>query len=571
MMSAISTGLPHNQLSLFTAKSATFNRTSDLNESSTSPPPPVERKPIKIESQVLERATHSRLNFNFDDPYCTMKRGDMSYSGSYTSPEGDNIIGVLSHVPIDTPKVVGKISGQTAGGTQVSVSTIIPPKTGNDPKASGTYYYGLSMIGADGKEFQLDIKENVRVTQTKDGNAVFYESTNTTRVYAADGSYTELEGDIAGEDAEPIYVLVSTSSTLTTGNGNSTVLVCGNDVQVSTGNGDNTIFVYGNNAQITTGNGNDTVIAKHLNNAVIDLGGGNNTFEAEEVFDTQLSLGDGDNNITVGLVTGNSHISLGDGDNNISLEMMTGNGRISAGNGNNTVKGYSLGMPHEYTNTSITFGNGNNRVEFEDIRGGLISLGNGANFIELNRLLDNATLSVGNGNNVAKIYDVGGCGSESEPPSMGTLIFGDGNNRVQVMNSYFTSQMLFGNGNNTASIGQMQDKTNVSFGDGNNAMAGRSLLHNSSLSFGKGENYVFLDAMLGSPLLYLGAGTAFVKQQLHQSTVLNNSGSTYLGAATANPEQKKAESVLQQRFNTADFPMVLPDKLEQAFEKMYAA
>ena len=55
------------------------------------------------------------------------------------------------------------------------------------------------------------------------------------------------------------------------------------------------------------------------------------------------------------------------------------------------------------------------------------------------------------------------------------------------------------------------------------------LLHSSTLTFGKGDNSVAVDAMWGRPVLHLGAGTAFVKEQLHQSLVVNDSGSTYLG------------------------------------------
>lgn len=550
MISAISTNSSYNVFSFFPVTSVAFDRATDVGPLGAASSQPGQREPIKMAPQPVEQRMRTRPYFNFDDPNWMKYISDAPNACSYTSPDGEDIIGVLSVVDINEPLVARTLSGQTAGGIQVSVSTILPPRTENDPKGSATYYYELSMVGPDGAEFKLDIRENVRVTQTKDGHAVFYESTNITRVYAADGTYTEVAGDSAGEDADSVYALVAKNSTLSTGNGNNTILVCGSGAHVSAGNGNNTIFINSDGAQVSAGNGNNAIIASNLRDAVIDLGEGNNTVETQEIYNTKLTLGDGNNNI--------------------SVEVITGDSRISAGNGNNTIKGYSLGMWGEHNTASIALGNGNNRVELYEARGGTISFGDGANVIELYRILDNANLLAGNGNNIVNICEVGKRPSEYEPGSKARLIFGDGDNRVQVADTYFNSEIFFGNGSNTASMGQIHDNSQVAFGDGNNTMAGRNLLHNSSLSFGKGDNYVFIDAMYGSPLLHLGAGTAFVREQMHQSTVVNGSGSTYLGTGFTKIGHKKAEAMLQQRFNTADFPLSLPNKIEQVFQQKYA-
>ena len=139
------------------------------------------------------------------------------------------------------------------------------------------------------------------------------------------------------------------------------------------------------------------------------------------------------------------------------------------------------------------------------------------------------------------------------------------------MDSYFTSEIFFGNGNNFASIAQIHDKSQVAFGNGNNTTAVRGLFHNSTLAFGNGENAVSVDAMWGSPLLHLGAGTALVKEQLHQSLVVNDSGSTYFGGGFMKTGQGKAESFLQQHFSAAKFPLLLPDQLEVGFQQKFTS
>ncbi len=568
MVANISTGLAYSAFCNVPNKSSTFANTQFTDCFNIALPQSKQPEPTKMILQPLEHTTRSRFNFNFDDKDWLNNTADMSNACSYISPDGKDIIGILSTVGINEPLVARKVSEKNANGTQISVSTILPPRTENDPKGSATYYYELSMVGLDGAEFKLDIKENVRITQTKEGNAVFYEKENVTRIYAADGSYTEATGDTVEKGIDSVYALVTTNSTLTTDDGNNTILICGSGAQVTAGKGNNTIFIHGYGAQISAGNGNNTILI-HSDGAQVTAGNGNNTIIASNLHDAVINLGQGNNSAKVQEIY-NTKLTLGDGDNNISVEGITGDSHIKAGNGNNTITGYSLGMWGEHNTASITLGNGDNKLEFHDIRGGSLSFGDGNNFIELYRILDNANLLVGNGNNIVSISEVGNQPSEYEAGSMGRLIFGDGDNRVQVVNTYFNSEMLFGNGNNTASIGQIHDNSKIIFGSGNNTMAARNLLHNSSLSFGKGENYVFIDSMLGSPQLYLGAGTAFTQAQMHQSTVLNASGSIYLGRSFTNPSHKKAEAALQ-RFTTADYPLLLPNKIELGFEKKYAS
>ena len=292
------------------------------------------------------------------------------------------------------------MSGVSESGVRVSVERHTEagesgPMQSGALDTSNVLGYSASIATSSGN-LNLSFADSVFVQETEDGRtSVYFKESDTTRYYAADGSYTEEAGNLLRSDADSIIINVS------------------GDVQVSGGN--NLIFNWADDVSISTGSGNDSIVlAEKANNVTISTGGGNDSVSGGEVANSRIDLGSGDNELHL-LRAKDSSISVSDGNTTISHNslLVTKSAFDSAAGG-----GLFAPMPtgqakfnfFELDNSSLSLGKGAHNVTLGSVfNGSTVSLesyrgednyGNAAN-IRMDALADSSFSGIGYGYNLS--------------------------------------------------------------------------------------------------------------------------------------------------------------------------
>jgi hypothetical protein len=425
----------------------------------------------------LEFASHMQSNAR------KVASGEMPAFNVILTPESVEL-GVTHNAEAFAQKLEGSASDgtsitvQRSGGIYSSTPDI---KNGyiNADTLMG-YTYSANLSDANGNDFVIDFTDNIKATKNAAGNlSVYLAESNTTRTYAADGSYLDEEGDLTDQDADTIYVIT-------------------NDKAVSIGNGNNTVFVYGNNSSIKSGSGNDSFyLAGQLSNVKIDTGAGDDKISSttsfgytsgKTVYGLNLTLNDGNNTVDIAHMVGGSIIG-GDGDNTLKVDHAQGV-EVSLDNGNNFYKG-TLD-----SGANLRLGNGNNTLDIHSVgqvasysynaSSASVSLGNGDNNVRINQVQENSSVSLGNGSNNLNIYEV---------ESSSALIIGNGDNKVSIYQVEENSNFSLGSGNNKVNMYSLEGKSGFAVGDGDNALSIYGVKQDSSLTVGRGSNDVKVDTL----------------------------------------------------------------------------
>lgn len=195
------------------------------------------------------------------------------------------------------------MSGVSESGIQVDVerhteaSEKQPLKSG-EQDASVVLGYSASITTSSGK-LDITFNDSVFIQEMEDGRtSVYYKESDTTRYYAADGSYTEEAGNLLKNDAESI--IINISGDIHTENGNNLIFNWADNVNISTGNGNDTVILaeQAKGVNISTGAGDDKVIGGQIENSKINLGGGNNELCLNKATGSSIAVGSGNTTIT---------------------------------------------------------------------------------------------------------------------------------------------------------------------------------------------------------------------------------------------------------------------------------
>jgi hypothetical protein len=154
------------------------------------------------------------------------------------------------------------------------------------------------------------------------------------------------------------------------------------------------------------------------------------------------------------------------------------------------------------SNATLSLGNGNNQIKVYQIQNGSeMTVGNGENIFDIYEVESSSTFNVGNGNNRLSIYEV------EEGSSVN---IGNGDNKLYLHEIESGSNVMFGNGNNLMKIYEIEGGSSLGFGDGNNALQLYSL-YNSVLTFGNGNNDTKLYKTYGNSTLKTGGGDNLIQ------------------------------------------------------------
>lgn len=256
------------------------------------------------------------------------------------------------------------MSGVSESGVRVSVERHTEAGE-SGPMQSGTLDtsnvlgYSASIATSSGN-LNISFADSVFVQEAEDGRtSVYFKESDTTRYYAADGSYTEEAGNLLRSGADSIIINVS------------------GDVQVSGGN--NLIFNWADDVSISTGSGNDSIVlAEKANNVTISTGGGNDNVSGGEVSNSRIDLGSGNNELHL-LRAKDSSISVSDGNTSISHNslLVTKSAFDSAGGG------LFAPMP-----------TGQAKFNFFELDNSSLSLGKGAHNVALGSVSNGSTVSL---------------------------------------------------------------------------------------------------------------------------------------------------------------------------------
>lgn len=255
------------------------------------------------------------------------------------------------------------MSGVSESGIRVSVERHteageIGPMQSGTLDTSKVLGYSASIATSSGN-LNISFADSVFVQEAEDGRtSVYFKESDTTRYYAADGSYTEEAGNLLRSGADSIIINVS------------------GDVQVYGGN--NLIFNWADDVSISTGSGNDSIVlAEKANNVTISTGGGNDSVSGGEVSNSRIDLGSGNNELHL-LRAKDSSISVSDGNTSISHNslLVTKSAFDSAG-------GLFAPMP-----------TGQAKFNFFELDNSSLSLGKGAHNVMLGSVSNGSTVSL---------------------------------------------------------------------------------------------------------------------------------------------------------------------------------
>lgn len=442
------------------------------------------------------------------------------------------------------PPIQNALSSTTADGDFVAVGQI--------NNGAEKTEYTLRLTGASGQSVNFNFTDNVTIAKNESGAySVYFAESDSTRVFAEDGSASEIAGNALQTDSGAIYVNV-TGGKLTTGNGNSLIFAYADNTVIDGGNGNDKLVLKDNINNITfnAGDGDDSVFCRaSVVGSNLHMGSGNNEIGISFLESGQIDAGDGNNLLNINTATGASKINLGNGDNKLNIssagasdhplfmylssEQVRQDARtyINLGNGNNSISGQnihgdismgdgnnSINYHQISTAGSLRLGNGDNSINMYSVeRGGKLDVGDGNNHLDIHTLRDDAVISLGNGDNSVHMYDVRdkavftlGNGENSldmyAVKGDGKLVLGNGNNQVQMYRTDNRGSVIFGNGNNTMSIWRVEGESAISFGDGANRLDIGSLKNESNVSLGDGANLIFLKALSDNAKLNIGDG-----------------------------------------------------------------
>lgn len=399
-------------------------------------------------------------------------------------------------------KAVKPQQATTADGTQVTVGNASAGASGETEPAENPAYT-VNLKNADGSEFNLEFSGDVRITRSADATSVYFSDTNKTRLYTADGTFSEIDGYFGDENANSIYVSTRDGSSFTAGNGDNLFFVYGDNTSIEGGSGNDTVVITeGTEGHvINTGEGNDKVTGKNLDNSSINLGGGNNTLDLGLVSNSTIAAGDGHNTLKTGALN-NTAMVLGSGNNAITVSSLYNDSSIVAGDGNNTLQCNALGRTESVfgpaSSANVLFGSGDNNVKiYEMLHQSALGMGNGNNTVDIYELEQQSSLIMGDGNNNVKIYETEGSS---------TVAIGNGNNRINIYELEGQSSLTIGGGNNTLKIYETENSSSVTVGNGNNSMQLYAMLQASVVSAGGGNNSINVYEVLHDSTLTAGDG-----------------------------------------------------------------
>ena len=415
-----------------------------------------------------------------------------------------------------------QMTGTTADGGSVTVQRT--GATTSTETGQQSYTYSAIVQGSDGQSLSLDFNENVRLNKGQDGSySAYFSDSNKTRTYSADGSFAEVDGDLyAGSDADAIHFGVTGSA-------------------IKAGNGNNLVFVYDDNVSVTGGSGNDTVhLADNGRGVSVDTGDGNDSVTGKTVYDGNIQMGSGNNSVALSGLHGGS-VTFADGDNSLDIGHIDA-AQIALGDGSNSITSRLI-----INDASISAGNGNNTLAVdafgENIMGneyivrsstaGQISLGNGDNIISIQKSVSQSSLAVGGGNNTINVHTL-----------VGEVNIGNGDNMLNVssmgheLNRYSgaSGRVTMGNGNNTVDVQQMVRMSDLGVGDGNNTI-NVGLMDFGRIDAGNGKNIISTGKMDKGSQIKVGNGNNTVKtkeMEMAAKVVLGNGNNTaYAGSMSS--------------------------------------
>ncbi len=264
----------------------------------------------------------------------------------------------------------------------------------------------------------------------------------------------------------------------------------------------NTLFININDTEVVTGSGNDTIISL-TEGAHISTTSGD---DAVYIFanDQHIDLGEGNNTAYLtgrdGTMTAKPLISgitliAGDGNNRVELESVLRNSEINLGNGNNILTG---GISVE---SDISLGNGNNRIDVGAIEETSLTVGDGNNIFNMAHIRASSTFTVGDGENKMELQSI---------EDSSSLDIGNGNNLLDVRSVEYSSNMSVGNGNNTVEMYQVVNSSSLNLGNGDNLLDVRNVEYSSSMSVGDGNNTMRMYHVTDSSSLTLGNGDNYI-------------------------------------------------------------
>lgn len=279
---------------------------------------PADKASISAQAQELAARTQAasttateqrRASLNITEPPIEYREG------TKTTLRGGATSGTLVEVS-------RKESGQSAPADPPIEGAAIPAEERNTVENPASAYE-TTLTRKNAPDLTLSFADTVVIQEAADGTtSVYYKEFDMTRTYGADGTvFQETAGNTLTADAASIIINVTAGS-------------------VHGGNGDNLVFNWANDTTITTGDGNDTIIlADDVSNVSIATGGGNDSLSGNVIRNASIDLGEGDNLFQAALLE---------------------NSFLRTGNGNNTVQGTSLVLTAK--NSTLAFGDGNNTL-----------------------------------------------------------------------------------------------------------------------------------------------------------------------------------------------------------------
>lgn len=257
-----------------------------------------------------------------------------------------------------------------------------------------------------------------------------------------------VNGALSAGDGQDIVNVGSAGSTINLGHGDNELSVTGAvSGNISVGNGDDEINIGSTSAQIALGDGDNELTATAQVASII-AGDGNDSVDVAG-YVTSAHLGAGDNSLVVGGYT--RYVSMGDGNDVVSLgSTLHTNSRddqLDLGDGNNqlTITGAAMGL-------NVTSGSGNDTFSFAQ-------LGPSSSYM--------ADVETGSGQDSVTVSGI----------AYANFDLGDGDDTLNITNSYVTGTIDTGSGSDTVTVKQYTHQVNL--GSGDNTLTVEGAVHGS--------------------------------------------------------------------------------------------